>query len=399
MRIKFVDLASQNLEIADRVQRDMEEVHQNTAYVGGPQVEAFERKFADFQGARHAVGVASGTDALRLSLTAIGVGPGDAVITSPMTFIATAAAIHQTGALPVFVDVDPETGNLSPDRLQEYLDRHASESSYRLRAIVPVHLYGLPARMNEIGEIATKYGLQIVEDACQAHGAKLYDGTRWRCAGTIGRAGCFSFYPGKNLGGWGEGGAVVTDDDEIAVRIRALRDHGRISHYAHDQLGYNARLDTLQAVVLRAKLERLARWNRRRREVAALYRKLLSQSELQLPHEPDDTWSCYHLFAIRSPRRDALRTALLGQAIECGIHYPVPLHLQPACRDLAYKAGDFPASETIADTELSLPMHPHLTDDQVKQVANAVLDALCGNPVSRAGEHDRAETVSHPPQA
>ena len=214
-------------------------------------------------------------------------------------------------------------------------------------------------------------------------------------AGTVGRAGCFSFYPGKNLGGWGEGGAVVTDDDEIAERIRALRDHGRISHYAHHELGYNARLDTIQAAVLRAKLEKLAGWNRRRREVAALYCELLAHSELRMPFEPDDARSCYHLFAIRSPKRDALRLALLAKAIECGIHYPVPLHLQPACREFGYLSGDFPDSEAIADTELSLPMHPHLTDEQVRRVAQVVIDAVYGNPMTLADEHNRAETVSH----
>lgn len=399
MRIKFVDLAAQNVEIADRVQRELAEIHQNTSYVGGPQVEAFEHEFGDFLGANHVIGVASGTDALRLALAATGVGPGDEVLTSPMTFIATAAAIRQTGATPVFVDVDADSGNLSPERLREYLQRRTSRSFNRPRAIVPVHLYGLPARMAEIRAIAEEFNLQIVEDACQAHGAKLHDGTRWRYAGTVGRAGCFSFYPGKNLGGWGEGGAVVTDDDEIAARVRALRDHGRISHYAHDELGYNARLDTIQAAVLSAKLEKLARWNDRRREIAALYCKLLGQCDLEMPYESKDARSCYHLFAIRSPKRDALRLALLGKAIECGIHYPVPLHLQPACREFGYQTGDFPVSETIADTELSLPMHPHLTDDQATRVAQVVIDAVNGNPLSLAGEHDRAETVSHRPEA
>jgi dTDP-4-amino-4,6-dideoxygalactose transaminase len=398
MRIKFVDLVSQNVEIAERVQREMAEVHQNTAYVGGPQVEGFEKEFAKFLGARHAIGVASGTDALRLALAAIGVGPGDEVLTSPMTFIATAAAIRQTGALPVFIDVDPDTGNLSPERLREYLQGRVYRSGNRPRAIVPVHLYGLPVRMTEIGAIAAEFGLQIVEDACQAHGAQLHDGTRWRYAGTVGRAGCFSFYPGKNLGGWGEGGAVVTDDDEIDARIRSLRDHGRISHYAHHELGYNARLDSIQAVVLRAKLERLAQWNQRRREIAALYCELLGSSGLRLPVEPDDASSCYHLFAIRSPRRDALRLALLSKTIECGIHYPIPLHLQPACRDFGYRPGDLPVSEMIGDTELSLPIHPHLTNDEVKRVAHVLLEAINGNTISLAGEHGRAEIVSYLPR-
>ena len=399
MRIKFVDLAAQNADIAERVHRELADLHRNTAYIGGPQVEAFEKEFAEFLGARHAIGVASGTDALRLALVAIGVGPGAEVLTSPMTFIATAAAIRQTGALPVFVDVDPDTGNLSAERLREYLQARVYRSGNRPQAIVPVHLYGLPARMTEISTLAAEFGLQIVEDACQAHGAQLHDGTRWRHAGTVGRAGCFSFYPGKNLGGWGEGGAVVTDDDELAERIRSLRDHGRISHYAHHELGYNARLDAIQAAVLRAKLEHLAQWNRRRREIAALYCELLRSSELGLPVERDDASSFYHLFAIRSSRRDALRLALLSKTIECGIHYPVPLHLQPACRDFGYRPGDLPNSETIADTELSLPIHPHLSNDEVKRVVHVLLDGLDKNPRSLTGEHGRSETVSYPPQA
>lgn len=399
MQVKFIDLAAQNIEIGARVQRELAEIHRNTSYVGGPQLEAFEKEFAEFLGARHAISVSSGTDALRLALMAIGVGPGDEVLTSPMTFIATAAAIRQTGALPVFIDVDPDTGNLSPERLREYLQTRACRSVIRPRAIVPIHLYGMPARMAEIGAIAAEFDLQIVEDACQAHGARLHDGTRWRYAGTVGSAGCFSFYPGKNLGGWGDGGAVVTDDDEIAARIRSLRDHGRISHYAHHELGYNARLDAIQAAVLRAKLERLAQWNRRRREIATLYRELLGPSELQLPVEPGGAASCYHLFPIRSPRRDALRLALLSKSIECGIHYPVPLHLQPACHELGYRRGDLPVSEMIADTELSLPIHPHLTNEEVRHVVNVLLDTLSGNHKLLAGERDRAETVSNPPLA
>jgi dTDP-4-amino-4,6-dideoxygalactose transaminase len=398
MRIKFVDLAAQNVEIVERVQREMAEVHQNTSYVGGPQVEAFEHEFAEFVGSRHAIGVASGTDALRLALTAIGIGAGDEVLTSPMTFIATAAAIQQTGASPVFVDVNPATGNISPDRLREYLQQRKYRTSGRPKAIMPVHLYGLPAEMAEICEIAGEFDLQVIEDACQAHGAQVHDETRWRHAGTIGRVGCFSFYPGKNLGGWGEGGAVVTDDDECAVRIRTLRDHGRISHYAHHYFGYNARLDTIQAVVLRAKLARLAQWNCRRREIAALYCKLLASSQIQLPIEPSDVSSCYHLFAVRSRRRDALRLALLNKKIECGIHYPVPLHLQLACRDFGYRHGDLPVSELIADTELSLPIHPHLTDHEVRFVVNVLLEATNRNARTVIGDASGAATVSYLPR-
>jgi dTDP-4-amino-4,6-dideoxygalactose transaminase len=394
MRIKFVDLAAQNSEIRERVERELDAMHRDTAYIGGAQVEAFEQEFANFLGVRHVIGVGSGTDALRLALLAAGIGCGDQVITTPMTFIATAAAIRQAGARGVLVDIDPHTCNLSPHKLRRYLEELRLAGAHLPRAIVPVHLYGLPAAMREIQEIAVEYGLRIIEDACQAHGALMHDGRRWRPAGTLGAAGCFSFYPGKNLGGWGDGGGVATDSDELAERVRMLRDHGRISHYAHQHYGYNSRLDAIQAAVLRAKLERLARWNQRRREIAGLYRELLADCGLELPSDPDGLSSCYHLFAIRSPQRDALRQALLSKNIECGIHYPVPLHLQPACRDLGYRRGDFPESEKLADTELSLPMHPHLTDSEVERVAEAVLEALEEGPPIFAGGLGRNPSMS-----
>lgn len=389
MRIKFVDLAAQNAEIRERVEHELDAVHRDTAYIGGAQVEGFEQEFAAFLGARHVIGVGSGTDALRLALLAAGIGCGDEVITTPMTFVATAAAIRQAGAHAVLVDIDPETCNLSPHELRRYLEEQRRAGAHLPRAIVPVHLYGLPAAMRELQEIALAFGLRIIEDACQAHGALMHDGHRWRPAGTLGAAGCFSFYPGKNLGGWGDGGAVVTDCDELAERVRMLRDHGRISHYAHQHYGYNSRLDAIQGAVLRAKLERLARWNQRRREIARLYRELLADCGLELPTEPDGLASCYHLFAVRSPQRDALRQALLSKNIECGIHYPVPLHLQPACRDLGYRRGDFPESEKLADTELSLPMHPHLSDSEVERVAETVIEALEEGPTIFAGGHSR----------
>ncbi len=394
MQIKFVDLVSQNAEIRERVERELIKIHFDAGYIGGPQVKAFEEEFAAFLGARHAISLGSGTDAIRLALLAVGVGPGTEVITTPMTFIATAAAIRQTGARPTLVDIDPETCNIDPRALRRYLEERRRRSPHGLRAIVPVHLYGLPAAMREIQEIAVEFGLRIVEDACQAHGASLHDGQRWRFAGTLGAAGCFSFYPGKNLGAWGDGGAVVTDNDELAERVRMLRDHGRISHYAHQDYGYNSRLDAVQAAVLRAKLERLADWNRRRREIAESYRQLLDGADLELPTEPEGFASAYHLFAIRSRQRDAIRQALLSQNIECGIHYPVPLHLQPACRDLGYRPKDFPVSERIADTELSLPMHPHLTDAEVRRVAEVVIAAVSKRPTIFAGEHRRNSAVS-----
>jgi dTDP-4-amino-4,6-dideoxygalactose transaminase len=293
-----------------------------------------------------------------------------------MTFIATAEAIVQTGARPALVDIDPNTGNLSVPEIARYLERGRFASPNGPRAILPVHLYGLPAQMIELSNLADACNLKIVEDACQAHGARINHDGQTSFAGTMGAAGCFSFYPGKNLGAWGEGGAVSTNDDELAAHVRTLRDHGRLSHYAHSAYGYNARLDTVQAAVLRPKLERLEEWNSRRRQLAALYRETLPEDGLTLLSEPEGTESCYHLFVIRSDRRDAIRTALLQNQIECGIHYPVPLHLQPACRELGYAPGAFPHAEAMADSVLSLPMHPFLTEREVKTVSQTVKRAL-----------------------
>lgn len=375
-RIRFVDLAAQNQDIRADVERAFDEVHRDTAYVGGPQVAAFEREFADYVGVQHVVGVGTGTDALRLALIGIGVGAGDEVITSPMTFIGTAEAIVQAGARPAFVDIDPVTCNMSAEGLRRYLQRGDFVTRNGPKAIIPVHLYGMPAPMNELIEVADQYGLKIIEDACQAHGARVTVRGRPMYAGAIGAAGCFSFYPGKNLGAWGEAGAVATNDLDLAARVRILRDHGRISHYAHQECGYNARLDTLQAAVLSAKLVWLDRWNACRRELARTYRELLADSGITLPAESGDTESCYHLYVIRSDRRDALRNALLSNAIECGIHYPVPLHLQPAFRDYGYRRGDFPYSEEVADTALSLPMHPYLTKLDLVCVVEALHQGL-----------------------
>ncbi len=373
--IKFVDLAAQNLEIRERVEREFAAIHEKTAYIGGPQVASFEHEFADFLGARRVVGVGSGTDALRLVLLAMGVGPGDEVITTPMTFIATAEAIVQVGALPVFADIDPVSYNLSPAAVQKYLKARRWSAKNGPRVLMPVHLYGLPAAMDAMREIAAAHHLRIVEDACQAHGARLRTAQGWVKAGTVSEAGCFSFYPGKNLGAWGEAGAVATDDEELANRVAVLRDHGRMSHYGHSDYGYNARLDAVQAAVLRAKLERLADWNARRRTIASMYRELLADSGVDVPIEPEGYESCYHLFVIRTPGRDVIREALTRAGIESGVHYPVPLHMQPACAQLGYRPGDFPNAERLAATALSLPMHPHLSDEQVVQIAAVVREA------------------------
>jgi dTDP-4-amino-4,6-dideoxygalactose transaminase len=384
MKVKFVDLASQNLEIRERVAFEIELVHSNTSYVGGDQVECFQREFAKFLKVKHVIGVANGTDALRIAMLALGIGAGDEVITIPMTFIATAASIVQTGARPRFVDIDPETGNISLSALRVFLESLPKSERRAIRAIVPVHLYGLPAPIVELKEIATEFNLKIVEDACQAHGARVRVGREMAMAGTIGDAGCFSFYPGKNLGAWGDAGAVVTNDDELAYRLTSLSNHGRLSHYAHEICGYNSRLDSIQAAVLRAKLERLAEWNERRRVIASAYRELLAPLNARPIPEPDGYESCFHLFVIRSAKRDALRNALLQNEIECGIHYPVPLHLQPALQYLGYRSGDFPASEALADTTLSLPMHPHLDGQEILRTVETVAAALMPADLARA---------------
>ena len=397
MKIKFVDLFAQNEEIRQRVERDLSDLHRKTAYVGGEYVESFEQEFASFLGVKRAIGVGSGTDALRLTLLALGVGSGDEVITTPITFIATTAAILQTGATPVFVDIDLETGNIDPHAVRRYLAAGNFRTPNGPKAILPVHLYGSPAPVDALSALAGEHHLHLVEDACQAHGARVLSRQQWRSAGSFGIGACFSFYPGKNLGAWGEAGAVVTDDDDLADQVVALRDHGRISHYAHDRIGYNARLDALQAVVLRAKLARLPDWNARRRQIAGEYRELLRNSGVSFVVEPEGAQSCYHLFVVRSEARDLIRQELLSREIECGIHYPVPVHLQPACSSLGYKPGDFPISERFADTIVSLPMHPHLRSADLLSVTRAVREALDNrNSALLAGGHRLGDSLAPP---
>jgi dTDP-4-amino-4,6-dideoxygalactose transaminase len=396
MKIKLVDLFAQNEEIRAHVERELSDLHRKTAYIGGEYVKSFEEEFAAFVGVKRAIGVGSGTDALRLTLLALDIGVGDEVITTPMTFIATAAAILQTGAIPVFVDIDPETGNIDPDAVQRYLVAGKFRTPNGPKAILPVHLYGAPAAVEALGKLAKDHHLHLVEDACQAHGARVLSGGQWRSSGSFGIGACFSFYPGKNLGAWGEAGAVVTDDDDLADHVVALRDHGRISHYAHDRIGYNARLDALQAVVLRAKLARLPEWNTRRRQIASEYRDLLRTSGVGFVVEPEGAQSCYHLFVVRSEARDRIRQELLGREIECGIHYPVPVHLQPACAALGYKPGDFPVSEQFADTIISLPMHPHLRSSDLASVSRAVDEALDKESALLAGGRRLSDSVAPP---
>ena len=371
MNVPFVDLKTQYKQIQHEVLPMVTEAMANGAFIGGPHLANFETEFAAFCDTTYCAGVNSGTDALRFALMAAGVGPGDAVITVPHTFIATTEAISQAGATPAFVDIDERTYNMSPQKLDDYLKSRNRQSSIdnRISAVIPVHLYGQPADMDPILEIAREYNLAVVEDACQAHGA-LYKG---RKAGSLGTVGCFSFYPGKNLGAYGEGGAVVTEDEEIADKIRMLRDHGQAKKYFHDVEGYNGRLDAIQAGVLRIKLKRLSDWNQARRDHAALYDLLLADvPAVTLPFQADFAQSVYHLYVILVEDRDALQKFLGDNGVATGLHYPLPLHLQKAYEHLGYKKGDFPVTERVADTLLSLPMYPELTRPQIEYVVELI---------------------------
>lgn len=359
-------------------------------------VEAFEQNFAAFCGARYAVACANGTDALKLALMACGVRQGDEVITVPHTFIATVEAISMAGAFPAFVDIDAHSYALSPLKLAEFLEtrcrRGPDEHMINARtgrpviAVLPVHLYGLPADMEAIREIAAHYNLRVVEDACQAHGATYRLDGQERRAGTLGDAAAFSFYPGKNLGAMGEGGAVTVDDRDMYDAMRIWRDHGQSEKYMHiSPDGWNGRLDTLQCAILDIKLKQLDAWNERRRVAAQWYReRLVGDERIGLPVEPDDRTHVYHLFVVRLPDRDRAKAALSERGIGVGLHYPLPLHLQAAYRDLGLRAGDFPESEAAAASILSLPMFPHITEDQVDYVCAQLLSHLEGAALARA---------------
>ena len=377
MNIPFLDLKAQYKQIEHEVLPMLTEAMANGAFIGGPQVLNFEAEFAEFCDSTYCAGVNSGTDALRFALMAVGVGPGDEVITVPNTFIATTEAISQVGATPVFVDIDEQTYNMDPNKLEAYLKKRSAHSAMRNasrpKAVLPVHLYGQPADMDPILEIAHDHNLVVVEDACQAHGA-LYKG---RKTGSLSTVGCFSFYPGKNLGAYGEGGAIVTQDEEAANKIRMLRDHGQAKKYLHDMEGYNGRLDAIQAGVLRIKLKRLNDWNQSRRENAALYNELLSHIDgITLPFQPDFARSVYHLYVILVDDRDGLQRFLGDKGIATGLHYPLPLHLQKAYDRLGYKQGSFPVTEYVAKTLISLPMFPELNREQIQYVAASINEFL-----------------------
>lgn len=366
MNVPFLDLKAQHAPLRSELDAALAEVLDTCAFAGGPFVARFEEAFASFCQSPHAVAVGNGTDALWLSLLALGIGPGDEVITAPSTFMATAEAISFTGATPTFADVDEATCNLDPSLL-------ATALTPRTKAIIPVHLFGQPADMDPILNFARDHQLAIIEDASQAHGAE-YKGKR---VGSFGQAACFSFYPGKNLGALGEAGAVVTRDPELAQRLRILRDHGQSRKYHHAVIGWNARMDGLQGAALSVKLRHLARWNTQRRAHARLYHELLeSVPGILLPQEADYARHIYHLYPIRVPHRDQILHALGQRGITCGIHYPVPVHLQAAYRHLQRPPGSFPRAERAAETLLSLPMFPELTPDQIHYVATQLRDVL-----------------------
>jgi len=387
MPIPFLDLKTQYAQIKEELAPVLEGIMANGAFIGGPEVAAFETEFAAFCGAGHCVGLNSGTDALRFALMAAGIGPGDEVITVPHTFIATTEAISQAGAAPVFVDIEPESCTLDTARLQAFVEQQCifDESTQRLinqsthrpiRAVIPVHLYGQPADMDPILEIAARHGLAVIEDACQAHGA-LYKG---RTAGTMSAAGCFSFYPGKNLGAFGDAGAVVTGDEALARRVRMLRDHGQSRKYYHEIEGYNGRLDAMQAAVLRPKLKRLAAWNAARRENAALYGRLLAGVPgVEAVKQAAYAESVYHLYVILVEDRDGLQQFLTEKGIGTGLHYPLPLHLQPAYAGMGHRRGDFPVTERTAERLLSLPMYAELKREQIEEVVGGIREYMGGS--------------------
>jgi dTDP-4-amino-4,6-dideoxygalactose transaminase len=359
--IPFVDLKAQYRAIRDEVRPAIDGVLESCEFTLGSEVAAFEREFAAFAGAPHGIGVNSGTSALHLALLAAGVGPGDEVITVPFTFIATVSSIDYTGARAVFVDIDPVTFTLDPALVEAAI-------TPRTKAIIPVHLYGQPADMDPIIALARRHRLVVIEDAAQAHGAE-YKGRR---AGSMGDLACFSFYPGKNLGAYGEGGMVTTANDDYARTVRMLRDWGAEKKYQHVLKGYNYRLEGMQGAILRVKLRHLEAWTEARRAAAARYDRLLAGSSVFTPIARDDVRHAYHLYVVRTPDRAAWQATLLEQGVQTAIHYPAPVHLLPAFADLGYREGQFPHAERAAREVLSLPMFPELTAEQGETVARAV---------------------------
>ena len=386
-KIAFLDLVTPHQELQEELLAVVKKAFSNAGFIGGPMVEDFEKEFAAFCGAKYCVGVNSGTDALRFAFVAAGVQPGDIIVTVPHTFIATTEAISQAGAQIAFVDIHEQTYTMDPAKLREYLETRCEvnaktgelierASKRRVVGIVPVHLYGQTADMDPILELANKYKLFVIEDACQAHGAQYFskkDNT-WKLAGSMGMAAAFSFYPGKNLGACGEAGAATTNDPAIAARMKMIRDHGQAKKYYHDIEGYNGRLDSIQAGWLSVKLRHLANWNESRRNHAHRYHELLAEVKdaIVTPVEASWTKGVYHLYVVRVQDREAFQAALAEAGIGTGIHYPIPLHLQKAYENLKCKKGDFPVTERVAAEIVSLPMFPQMTNEQLHEVAKKV---------------------------
>jgi len=363
MNVPFVDLKAQYQSIKNEVQPALNNVLENTAFILGKEVQQFEEEFAAYCQTKYAVAVNSGTSALHLALLTAGIKSGDEVITVPNTFIATIEAIVYCGAKPIFVEIDPRTYNIDPNKIEAAI-------TPKTKAILPVHLYGQPAEMDSILEIAKKYNLVVIEDACQAHGAE-YNGRR---VGSFGKLGCFSFYPGKNLGAYGEGGIVVTNDEELYQELRILRDHGSKDKYLHVKIGYNYRLSGFQGAILRVKLKYLDQWTQARREHAQYYNRLLSELNVQTPYESENAKHVYHLYIIKVKNRDNLQHYLREHGVATGLHYPIPVHVQEAYKYLGYGENSFPVTESYTQEILSLPMFPELTNEQIQYVVEKIND-------------------------
>jgi dTDP-4-amino-4,6-dideoxygalactose transaminase len=366
--IPFVDLKAQYRSIKDEVNAAIGRVLENTSFILGPEVQAFEEAFAEYVGAKYCVALNSGTAAVQVAVQSCGIGAGDEVIIPANTFFATAEGVSTAGAKPVLVDADSVSYNIDVTKIEAAI-------TPRTRAIMPVHLYGQSADLDPIKEIAERHKLAVIEDAAQAHGS-LYKGKR---VGAMGQAGCFSFYPGKNLGAYGEGGALVTNDEAVAHQARLLRDHGSAKKYHHEIIGYNFRMEGIQGAVLNVKLKYLDQWNDLRRQNAVRYNELLVDSVLTLPAEMEYARHIYHLYVVQSDDRDGLQQSLTAADIQTGIHYPIPIHLQPAYAFLGHKAGDFPESERQAGRILSFPMFPELTSEQIEEVAAAVFGSAANS--------------------
>jgi dTDP-4-amino-4,6-dideoxygalactose transaminase len=364
--IPLLDLKAQYSSIQEELETAVIDTMRSGRYILGPKVQEFEGAVAAYCDAEFAVGVANGTDALVLTLDAMGIGPGDEVITSPFTFFASAECISRLGAAPVFVDIDPNTYNLAPEQIE-------AKITSKTKAIIPVHIFGQPAEMNAINSIAQKHGLRVIEDACQAIGAEY----RGRKVGSLADAACFSFFPSKNLGGMGDGGIVVTNDKEIADKVRVLRAHGSARKYYHGTIGYNSRLDALQAAILSVKLQYLTQWNDARREKAKLYNELFAGSKVAIPVSPDHVKHVYHLYIVRVPDRVPVEAVLKEHDIGHGVYYPVPLHLQDIYKEsLGYAEGSLPVSEAASHETMAIPLYPELKEDDMRMIADLVKGAV-----------------------